>query len=620
MTAVASPVDVAVNPNNTAQRYILWSNGRIDAIGGAVPITDQATWYDRFEPPGVALHITDWTAGKGYTLDYRGGFNPFGGAPALGASSTPTVVAGIPTTASPSVRLYVDWSWDPSGSGQGYVLDLYGQLYPFGGAVAPPRTGRRFSSPMAKRLVMRWSPDVRAITMDMFGGLYADFAGTVDAYSQMGRAIFDAARDLVVLDWTTTPASGQLLDLYGGLHKFGAAAGAYGWPYNQGGDLARCLAAISTADPAEFLEVWAGGQQYDFVSSTPPSVTAGGSSPASPAATVTDTTRPDLLWDYSDPQNDSQADVQVLVFTQAFAGSHDMTDPLQWTASALVARETIDRTARGIACPVDLPNDSYRLFVRAEDTSGQWSPWSTHDWTQNVPAPATPTGLTAVADEASFTVALSVSATTGGSANLIRFEASDDGGVTWASVVGASSVLLAATTTATDRFLPLGVDRLYRAIAYATDPAVASAPSNTAQATLTKLAHALTAVNDATLGGQVKVSAPVQWSRTAVASVFGGLGAEYPTVVSDGPPKARRATLPLTSLDAAAWALINGLAESDSVLVYRDPFGAVVYCKLVGDWQWQQIKAAATYAESTPLRHMHDVGLPLVEVAPPTAA
>jgi hypothetical protein len=716
---IASPTAVVVNPNNKAQYAVLWGNGRIDAEGGAPPVTGNTTWYDKLDMPiGVALHVTSWTGTSlaGYVLDYHGQVHPFGGAPSLMAdhdadSTTPEQMQGIPYN---YARMYVDWSWDPSGSGQGYILDVFGELWPFGGAPVPPRTGRRWPWPIARRLRMQWGADKRAITMTMYGGLYGDFNAVIGAAPNSLDGLtanFDAMRDVVVTDFGT--GSGHMLDLYGGVHEFGTAANSSGFPYNRGGDVARCLAVLNPTDPMRFLQVWSGGQTFEWVSSTPPSVTAGagrsevqtvtisgaptggsftltfdgattgaisfdataaavqtaleglatigagnvavtggpgpgtpwtvtftgalavtdvpqmtatssltgGTTPAvavatstagitsSPAKTVTTTTRPDLTWEYSDPQSDSQAAAQALVFTQAFVDGRSMTDPLAWVSDAVVAREVAGPSARGIACPVDLGNDSYRLYVRVKDSAGQWSAWDDHGWAQNVAVPATPTGLTATADEADFSVLLSVTATAG-SADFVRFEWAD--GDVWRPVRGADAVPLAATTTGRDRDAPLGVARTYRAVAYSTDPATASVPSGTVSATITTLTYVLTAVGDPTLGGEVGVQEPLDWSRPTVTGVFQGIGADFVTVVSDGAPKSRRTTLNLITESVEEWALVRGLAESDSALVYRDRFGEVMYCRLAGDW--------SRHRKPTPDQYLHTTSLPLVEVAPPYLA
>lgn len=707
--ATASVVDAIVNPNNSAQRYVLWGNGRIDAIGGAPAVTGQATWYDRVDQPiAVAIWVTNWATGAGYVLDKFGGVHDHNGATPMANG----LLNGVPYTNGTATR-YVDWSWNPSGNGQGYALDHYGQMWPYGGATAPTVvSGKRWTWAAAKKLAMQWSPTKLALILDVYGGLHREFSSAADPAPGLYSYGNDVARDLAVTDWTTP--SGYELDKYGAVHEWGSAPAITG-PYRAGADVARDIEVLSASNPTKLWEVWSGAQQWEIVASTPPTVNAGagttdvqrvaitgtptggtftltfngqttaaiaynatattvqtalralsgigstgvtvtggpgpgtawvvtfagslaftdvaqmtatssltgGTSPtvavttttpgenASPAKTVTTTTRPTLAWTYTDPQADTQTEYRVMVFTETFAAANSMTDPTKWAASALVDVTGIEPTTRGVTPTVDFPNASYRLYVRAKDSAGQYSAWSSWSWTQNVPLPATPTGLTATANQAGYLVSLSVSATTGGSANLIRFEYSDNGGTTWVGVRGATAVTLAATTTATDRDAPLGVTRTYRAIAYATNPRVASATSGTATATLTTLAYVLTAVDNAALGGQMRVQEPVEWSRPVSAGIFQGLGADYATVVKDGKPKSKRFTVHLFSEDATTWATIQSLAESASTLVYRDPYGSVRYCELVGDWPASLVPGAAT-------RHMHDTDLSLVEVKPPT--
>ena len=85
-----------VNPANTDQRYILWSNGRVDNIN-APAITSGPNWYARIDQPvGVALQITNWATGGGYILDFTGKFNPINGAPPMGTGGYVTVSALCP--------------------------------------------------------------------------------------------------------------------------------------------------------------------------------------------------------------------------------------------------------------------------------------------------------------------------------------------------------------------------------------------------------------------------------------------------------------------------------------------------------------------------------------------
>lgn len=718
-----SPIDVAVNPNNQAQRYILWTNGRIDNIGGAPAIVGPG-WYDRLDTVAMALHITDWVAGKGYVLDWQGGFNPVGGAPNLMTEEVQYPLPSVPGVPYQTFRCYVDWAWNPNGSGQGYVLDLWGQLYAFGGATAPPRSGPRFSYPTMRRLKMQWTPTLYAISMGSEGGLYGDFGLVLPA--NLGNPFWPdepIARDFAITDWGTAPTvKGYTLDEHGATHPFGGApvGGAPGGVWMKA-DVARVLRVLSSPNPTRMWQVWSGGQEFEYLFSTPPTVLAGGgtsevqrvtisgnptggtftltyagqttaaiarnataatvktslealsnigvddvtvtggpgpTSPwtvtfagalatanlaqmtatssltggttpgvavttltdgiaPSPPSTVTTTTRPSLPWWYRDAQADQQQAWQLLLFTQAFVDSHTMTNPLAWTSSALVAQEGNHRTLRGITPPIDLANGSYRYYVRAQDTAGQWSAWSNRGWTQAIVPPATPTGLTATADNTTMSVALSVSATISVNADLMRFEYSSDGGTTWSPVRGAEAVPLATTTTATDWDIPAGKTRIYRATAYATTPAIASAASSTATATVTRLDYALTSVGSPLLGGIFGVQEPVEWTRPVTAGVFSGIGADFVTVVSDGAPKGRQTTLHIITESRADWDRLEAVVESDSTLVYRDPFGEVIYCRLVGDWSRTQQPAAPLPGDTTPMRHVHTTQLPLVEVAQP---
>lgn len=618
MTA-ASPVDARVNPNNTAQRAILWGNGRVDTIG-TVPITSGPSFYDRADQPVcVALWITNWTTMTGYALDYQGGFQPLNGAPAIttvGTTST-TNSNGLPYVA---FRQYVDADWDPAQNGQGYALTAYGEIVPFGGATAPPRTGARWGQPVARKFAMQWGATKKAITVDYQGGLHNDFAATAVTGGAWWPG-WDAARDIVVTDWTNQ--RGYVLDLFGGVQSFGGAVSAYGGPYEVGTDIARVLVVLSASNPLKLWSIWAGGQQGEWSASTAPTVTAGGVGTVSPAATTTTTTRPVFIWAYSDPNGDSQAGWEFYLYTQTWVAAHTMTDPSLWAANAVYFESGTDPTRRGLTIPVDLSNQAYRGYVRARDTSGLWSAWSNYGWTQNVPAPAAPTALVVTANQALWRVALQVTATTTGTADAVRFEVSDDGGTTWDPVRGADNVPIATTVTATDYDPPLGVAVVYRAVAFNDDPRVISAYTATSAAvTLTTRRYVLTATSDPSLGGEVRVTAVPEWTQESKASVLMGAGARFPTVISDGAPKARKGSVTIECNGVAEWNLLSRLVNANSTLVYRDQFGEVTYCRVVGDFSRKMQKLPPMVGEGTyPFgdRHNHLVTLPLVEVAPPSS-
>lgn len=610
--AVAQVVDVRVNPNDTSQRVVLWGNGRVDTINCPDITPDPAQWYDRIDQPVArAIHITDWATTSGYVLDHRGAFHRFGNAPELGDTG---IIIGVPYWPTP---IYYDWSWDPNNPGRGVVLDGYGTLHAFGGAPTPPRSTNRWNVLVGRRLVMDWTPgSIKAYTLDYQGGIHADYAAVAAGAGAPFWPGQDIARDLVISNWST--GAGWTLDWWGGVHQFGGAAAAFGNPYLRGADWARRLLPLSLSNPLRFLQVWSGGQEFEWVASTAPTVVAGGFAPLQPPSTVNTTTRPMLAWAYTDAQNDSQDEWELAVFTQAYATANPSVASNPWAhqTSALVFETGRNPNTRGIVSPFDLGNDTYRMYVRVKDTAGQWSAWVTRGWTQDVPVPATPTGLTATANNTTASIALSVTAPTGGVATLVRFDYTDDW-VTWYPVRGAEAVPIAATTQAIDLDPRPGVPRTYRAVAYSDEPRVTSEPSALVAATMSRREYLLTALDDPTLGGEIRAAGPLEWTRPVTAGVFEGLGAEFPTVVSDGSPKARRLTLNITAQDRAQWETVEALAEADSVLLLRDPFGEAVFCRLVGNWTQRLLEATALAGEDGPLRHMHSTSLPLVEVAPP---
>lgn len=616
--AVAQVVAIEVNPNDPTQWVVLWGNGRIDSHN-CPQITDGPNgWYTRVDQPvAVAIHVYDWVEMKGYVFDKQGGFHPFGGANllSLGGDNGAEVV-GVPYWYE---GIYVDWSWDPFHPGRGIALDGYGTLHAFGGAPDNVfRPGYRWTALVACKLVMSWGPvDMRAYTLDVFGGIHPDYSAVPAGAGAPYWPGWAAAKDLAIANWAT--GAGWTLDLFGGVTAWGGAEPAIGGPYLPGADRARRLAVLNGDDPLEFLEVWAFGQEYQWKASTRPTVIAGGTVPLNPPSTVTTTTRPLLSWAMTDAERDSQAEWELFVFTQAYVTANPgaASDPWAHLEAAVVSVTGKDPLTRGVRSPVHLANGNYVEVVRVKDTSELWSLWGTRSWSQDVTLPAAPTGLVATPSEDTYSVGLSVS-TSSGLANLVRFEFSDDGELTWSPVRGGEAIPRTATTVGTDWDIPLRPGRRFRAVVYANDPAIASPPSNVQPASLRARTYVLTSTADPTLGGEVIAVGAMGWTERSAAGVFETLGDKFPVVLSDGEPKARRQELTLDLNGRTEFEKIKALVRSNSVLLLRDPFGEAVYCRIVGDISQEQQREEPLPGEDTPLRHSHQIVLPLVEVEPPT--
>lgn len=722
MTA-PTPVAMAVNPSNPAMYYVLIGTGRVVNYGGAPPITSQQSlWYDRTDQPvGVDIHIINWSTGAGYILDIQGGIQTMNGAP--------TILSGTPQTNNNGLtyvdeRRYVNWSWNPAINGEGYAMDVYGEVFEFGGAPDAPRVGPRFGHPTVSGFKMSWSPTKKALSVDASGAVWADFGATAPTPPPPYFAGQDVARDLVVTDWTTS--TGYVLTGDGATHGFGGAPDPlYGGPYRKGQDLARVLYVISATNPTKFRQVHHPDSVWEYVASTAPSVIAGGigvnetqtvtiggsptggtftltfsgqttsalarlstaaqvqtalqalstigsgnitvtgaypvwtatftgtlartnvaqmtgsaalltggtptltvatvtagSEGISPTATVTTTTRPTFGWTYSDPQSDSQAGYEVYLFTQAFVTANPTvsTDPSVFKASAVYYETGVDTTIRGVVPDTDLTNAAYRGYVRAKDTADLWSAWSTKGWTQSVTIPTMPTAMTVQPDvnpdHWRMTLTLTTSA---GSNQFVRFDYTDDVGVTWYPVRGAAAVPRLTTTVATDYDAPAGRERGYRGTVYSEAPRVASLPSGAAYATTGRRVYVLTSTANSSLGGEVILLSTPEWSREAVVEVHQGDGAKYPTVISDPVLKAQEQNITIRTDTEAAWLGIKALIESPGeTLVWRDPFGEVVYCRISGKVNRQQKRLPPHVGDVFPLRHHHLITIPLMQVAAPT--
>lgn len=614
------------NPAQPTQMYALWDTGRIDPYGGALPILDGPNWFNTTYQPGRALHITDWNGPSGYVLDAYGGFTAFGAAPPVGTSEFPNIMSGVPYTGgiagvqNAGPPKYVDFSMNPDNSGQGYVCDYYGRLYHFGGATACPRSGSLWTQQYAQKFDMQWEPFKRSVILDYYGGRNQDFPYVSlarDGYYQNRHW----ARDMVITDWGTFSSgvapSGYLLTADGLVYEWGPnkPQDVFGFTSVGARGTQVTLGRIQAADPLTMVQVAVLGQQTVYTVSTPPVVVAGGLGP-SPASVVTDTTRPDLSWSYSDAESDSQDQWQLVVWPQSWVDTHVMTNPRLNRELAAVDAEGFDSTTRGVTPSVDLANGNWRMYVRAMDRSGKWSPWSNRGWAQNVPLPGAPANLTATVDRFHVNLLLTVAAVEVG--QLAVFEASDDAGLTWAPVRGAEAVpVLTTTVTATDYDIPLGQPRMYQARTFFAVPRTVSPPSPTRTVTVEFWDYVITSTDDPELGGTFAVT-DLAWSRPRSVGVYEPLGAEFPIVINDGRVRARRGTISIDTWDAAEYRRLVAVLSPASTLLVRDQFGEAVYCRVVGDWEEQLRQAAPLLDENTGLRHAHVHDLPLVEVARPS--
>jgi len=204
---------------------------------------------------------------QGYLLDAYGGLHPWGGAPVL--TGAPSFVRNVAR----GLEIHYGANGQPDG---GWTMDWRGRTFPFGAAPPLPATGlpqapifqQLHGSATGGYVVPRWG------VITTYGTGVLPYWG---GYSDWGAS--DIIRDIVLLDASNpTPAAqpssaearasyqawlqphgGVILDGWGGLHLFGGMVlDQAGSPYWPGWDVARAVTVRTDASGGWILDAWGG--------------------------------------------------------------------------------------------------------------------------------------------------------------------------------------------------------------------------------------------------------------------------------------------------------------------------------------------------------------------------
>jgi len=233
--------------------YTLDGFGGLHSDGGSLPPRWSAYWPNWKIARSAAL-LPD--SSGGYVMDGYGGLHPF----ATGSNPMPAAVSD-----------FAYWrGWDiardllllPTATAaqpQGYTMDGFGGLHPFGGAPVPHFSAYWPNWDIARRMVLL-SDSTGGYVMDGFGGLHPFAVGS----NPMPPAItnfgywpnWNIARDVALLPGSTAAnVSGMTIDGWGGVHPFGNASAVSGFAYWRGWDIARTI-RLSPASTATKPQGW----------------------------------------------------------------------------------------------------------------------------------------------------------------------------------------------------------------------------------------------------------------------------------------------------------------------------------------------------------------------------
>lgn len=340
--------------------------------------------------------------------------------------------------------------------------------------------------------------------------------------------------------------------------------------------------------------------------------------PTAPSGAVTTTSQPTVTWTYSDPEADAQERYRVKVFTAAQygAGGFDPeTSTPTWDSGEVFSAATSAQTG-------PLANSTtFRAYVKVADagSSGRYGAWSFVGFNIAVTAPPQPT-LIATVDNTLARVSLAATHGSFGSAQTFVIERSVDGGTTWTTVRGANGIPPSGGSSVTiyDYEITRGVSTQYRVSTRATVGGfLLSSPYSTTQTvTPAQTGWWLKDPLSPGLNHQPEVIPPFDFKRKNPSRTYDPLGRTTSVVVSDG-VKGIAGTLNVRSQTKARYDKLEAILATGRTLFLEDVLGRTWYVDVSDDFSWSWVKAQPATGETTPLRHLHEVSLPFVEVGRP---
>lgn len=303
----------------------------------------------------------------------------------------------------------------------------------------------------------------------------------------------------------------------------------------------------------------------EIVYATQPSASA-----LAPTGTVTDTTNPAGEW-LQTPGTDGgvQSRYEVKVYSDSEYGaggfSPDTSEPTFTTGVVLGSAHEVELGP--------LVDDTYRMYVRTAQTiNGQphWSQWSFIGFTVSVDAP-TIASILAIPDDDLARIRLVVTQVTGAEDwETLDVERSDDAGVSWTPVRGATGADPPGDQwIGYDYEAPNGVGVLYRARGNIVTPTTVVGPwlTMTSGVSWSSSSTWIKHPSDTTKNQTVRIAAQPSLTRPARQGVFPVLGRANPVVVSDTRQGVVGTLVVATLTNAQAESLLELLGSTDVLLV-----------------------------------------------------
>lgn len=627
-------VDFWMNPAGDGQGYALGDNGTIPNIGGSPIIDSQFLDFDIAR----RIYMPDWTTKKYVIVDCVGRVHSRHGAVAISVDGrAPLSIIDLGDFYR-AAAFYDDLD---AGGGHGWLLMSEGDVHTLNGAQDvfgnPHHPGWPYSTDLiiiddglgatplrlgelgwyggTEEFTVSTAPQVSTVqsatpadpttttTRPTLGETYADLEG--DQQNAVEWRVFTdaqylagATNEVQRLTVTGAPTGGT-----GTVTFDGVQSGAINWN-STAAQLQTVLEAMPNIDPGDVA-------------------VTGGPWPATP---ITITFQGKLAahnWDQMTAADaftgGSSPTIVPSTITPGVGIDPEVAAPV-WSKDwgPLEARQ-----GRSVQVDQDLPNDTYRYYVRVTDTSGLKSKWAYRQWTQNVTVPTAPDlAVTASGPLAPVLLEVTTSDLTPGAVFGVQYR--DAASDSWRWVRDGHALLPAGTTPAyasvPDRAAPFNRQRTYRAVQYVPVPLLVGEFSTEEVATLESTQWVLSNP----YGGEAMVlpmrgEDDLAWLHKVVSATAWPSGRPGPIVQTDGGPKLGSGTLPLRTLSKSEWDQLWLIVNATRVLLVRDPFGNVWHVVPNGDIPDTLKNAMPLADETTPTSHLHELDIPCQQIDRPAS-
>jgi hypothetical protein len=321
---------------------------------------------------------------------------------------------------------------------------------------------------------------------------------------------------------------------------------------------------------------------FDIETTTQPTVTV-----SAPTGTITDSSRPEVSWTFTDSDGDDQDFYQVKVYTQTqySAGLFDPSVTEAFWDSGVVGTDDNATTIREY-----LTDGIYRAYVRvAKSVSGVpfYSAFEYVQFTIDTTPPVTP-DLTATFQSASNRVLLEIDGTSvSGSfdSQVFQVQRSDDAGGTWADVTGGASLVPdgLAESSLYDYAAPRAATSYYRVRSVGTlgENEVATPWSAEVTVSVTNdqswwlKAVSLPSINR----GSLKVNPGFDVNPLEQIGIFRPIGRRTPVIVSSG-LQGEDGTFTISTLGDAEFDAVWALATHTGSLLLQTPQAEQKYIRI----------------------------------------